>query len=466
MRGHDGRTTKYNLLEIRRNALHDTLKSPISEKMKQLLILLLFFVTTAAHGLEMRDAIVRVELHDRSGRVFPGNGMFISGLGEFAVLKSIVEPARKDPYKYTMSFKTADGVPLSDIQFSHCDKDDEKGFCFYKANYVPYRKIDLEQAAKPFKEETLLYHRQEKGIAGSKIEGHPDPNYAWSTASNKEGRTPGTLLLDKEGKPMGVVTDKKLRNSNLVIPLSDVKKGMGGGQGYFPVEQQSNNSLPRELNNAEANMARMVGDTARMSEEQIKKALDALFVPQKSSIRAGLNSRQDNNMLRKNRKEEVLVQEAARGDEQRKEFFEKEKQALEADQKLKAQENEMGELEKKLAMKEKLMGAMQMKIERLNSKIAEGQVQLEIHGESMTEGAKQEVKQELAGNSAKLDQARDKAKGLADEIHELKQKLGGVKGELETQKLVAQKLLQEAKESAEKNAGAIQGANTIKGDLL
>lgn len=434
--------------------------------MKQFTILFTFLFSLSLHALDMRDAVVRVELHDRSARVFHGNGMFISGLGEFAVLRSIVEPARKNPYDYTLSFKTADGVPLSDIKFSHCDKDEEKGFCFYKANYVPYRKIDLDQATPPFKEETLLYHRKEKGIAGSKIEGHPDPKYAWSTSTTKEGRVPGTLLLDKTGKPMGIVTDKKLRESNLVVPISEVKKGAGGGSGYFPMEQQSNSSLPRELNNAESNMARMVGDVSRMSEEQIKKALDALFVPQKSSIRSGLNTRQDNNMLRKNRKEEVLVQEAARGDDQRKEFFEKEKQAMEAGEKLKDQESEMGELEKKLAMKEKLMGAMQMKIERLNSKIADGQVKLELHGDSMEAGEKQDLKTELAGNSAKLDQARDKIKGLADEIHDLKKQLGGLKGEHETQKLVAKKLLKEAQDSAKKNANAIQGANTIKGDLL
>lgn len=434
--------------------------------MKQLITLVILILSLDAYGLEMRDAIVRVELHDRSARIFQAKGMFISGLGEFAVLRSIVEPARKNPYDYTLSFKTVDGVPLSGIQFSHCDKDEEKGFCFYKANYVPYRKIDLNLATPPFKEETLHYHRKEKGIADSKIEAHPDPKYAWSTSTTKEGRIPGTLLLDKNGKPMGVVTDKKLRDSNLVIPLSDVRKGTGGGNGYFPVEQQSNNSLPRKLNNAQANMARMVGDVSRMSEEQIKKALEALFVPQKSSIRSGLNARQDNNMLRKNRKEEVLLQEAARGDDQRKEFFEKEKQAMEAGQKVEDQESEMGELEKKLAMKEKLMGAMQMKIEGLNSKIADGQVKLELHGDAMEEGEKQEIKTELAGNSAKLDQARDKAKGLADEIHELKKKIGGLKGELETQRLVAKKLLKEAQESAKKNASAIQGANTIKGDLL
>src|SRR5690606_5957498 len=118
----------------------------------------------------------------------------------------------------------------------------------------------------------------------------------WATSTTKEGRVPGTLLLDKKGEPMGIVTDKKLRESNLVIPISEVKKGAGGGKGYFPVEQQSNSSLPRELNNVDSNMTRMVGDVSRMSEDQIKKALEALFVPQKSSIRSGLSARQDNNM--------------------------------------------------------------------------------------------------------------------------------------------------------------------------
>ncbi len=51
-------------------------------------------------NFEMKDAVVHVELHDRSGRVKYGKGMFVSGIGEFAVLKSIMEPALKDPTIY------------------------------------------------------------------------------------------------------------------------------------------------------------------------------------------------------------------------------------------------------------------------------------------------------------------------------------------------------------------------------
>lgn len=440
-----------------------TLKQPIRSLMIKALFLIFLISSTSVMAIELRDAIVHVEIHERLGRVKQGRGFFYSGFGEFAVLRSIVEPAQKDPYSNLLAFKTNDGRTLNDIKFSHCDKDVEKGFCFYKANYVPYRKIDTKENLPPLKEGEMMYAEGKKGYSKAKIEAHPNKKQAWSTAKSAEGKIPGTLLFDEQGQARAVVTSQTLRDSNLIVRIDGVKEG---SLTYHPIEQQNNQSLPQSLQETGKNMARMVADVSRMSEDQIKKALDALFVPSTQSMRAGVGARQINNHLQGNRKEEVVVQEAMRGDQDRKEFFKLEQKAIEAQSSLKDGETEMGKLEKKLAMKEKLHGVLEIQNESLTQNIAADSVKLELEAGKMGTGEKEELQKKLAGQTEKLNKTKEKSKAIGQEIAKLKEQLAGLKGQLEVQQAKAKELADKAREEAKKNAGALQGNMTYHGDLL
>lgn len=432
--------------------------------MRKVLFLIFLSTSTVAMAIELRDAIVHVEVHERFGRVKHGRGFFYSGFGEFAVLKSIVEPARKDPFSHLLAFKTNDGQTLNDIQFSHCDKDVEKGFCFYKANYVPYRKVDTKITIPPLKEGELMYVEGKKGYSKAKIEAHPNKEQAWSTAKSAEGKIPGTLLFDEQGQARAVVTAQTLRDSNLIVRIDGVKEG---SQTYYPVEQQNNQSLPKDLQESGKNMARMVADVSRMNEEQLKKALEALFVPSTQSMRAGVGTKQTNNRLSyKDRKEEVLLQEASRGDQNRKEFFKLEQEALEAESSVKDGETEMSKLEKKLAMKEKLQGVLEVQKESLTQEIAADSVKLELEGDKLGAGEKDELKKQLTGQTEKLNKAKEKSKKIGQEILNLKEQLAGLKNQLEAQQAKAKELADKAREEANKNAGALQGSMNYHGDLL
>mgnify|MGYP003687621261 CR=1 FL=1 len=218
----------------------------------------------------------RQELHDRSGRVQFGKGMFVSGIGEFAVLKSIMEPALKDPYDYLLSFRTSDDRPLTDIQFSFCEKDGENPYCFYKANYIPYRKISFaDKEATPENEKKLYYFTSTTSLEETKVEqGNSD---FWSVPKGAVGRIPGTILVDSQkGKVKGLITSKRRGSTYQVIPIYKNIEGLGS-KPYAPVEQQSNNTLPKNLHENEKNMLRMVADVNKMSEEQIKKAIEELL---------------------------------------------------------------------------------------------------------------------------------------------------------------------------------------------
>lgn len=435
--------------------------------MLRILALLSTFITTI-YAQDLRDGIVQVELHSRSGRVNVGRGVFYSGFGEFAVLRSIVEPAREKPYDYLLSFKTADGIALNDIKFSHCDKDLERGFCFYKANYVPYRKFELNGQKKELVLEDHSYYRKEKGMAQAKMEAHPDKTLAWATVKTNDGKIPGTVLFNKKGEPYGVVTPKTLRDSNLVIPLSSCNPNGAGSGGFHPIEQQNNNSLPKSEHARGENMARMVGDASKMSKDQIKAALESLFVPSdnKYSARSGLSRKMDNNSLRNNRKDEVLIQEAGRGDKARNEFFKKEAEALKARSETKGSEKELGTIEQKIAAKEKLLGAVDIQVETLAQSVAADSVKLDLDSKGMSAEEKQELIAKVAAKSHKLSKAKDKQKALGKEISELKEQLALAKANYEKLKKAADALSEQAKEAAKNNADAIQGANTYRGDLL
>lgn len=429
-------------------------------------IFLLLQFGLSAYALDMKDASVQVEMHDRLGRVRMAKGVFVSGIGEFAVLKSVIEPALKDPYDYTMSFKTTDDRPLTDIQFSHCEKKGDESLCFYKANYIPYRKIELGSQNSSLKgDENLLYHQSGDSIAGVKLERHPQKDLFWATGSRNQNIMPGTLLLDNKGKPQAIVTEKKMRNSHLIVPISSLSK-KDEGKGYHPIEQQSSQSIPKHMEKKSSNMSRMVADITKMSEEQLKKAIEELFVPGGVGARSGLKKRSDNNRFSKTAKEEVAIQASSRGDEARRDFFKLEQKAVAAQKEIENKDDEIGELEKKIKGKEALHGVLQMKVDGAKESFVSQSVKLEVAGNSLTEEEKAKLKEEIAGSKEKLEQAQKKLGGVDEEIGQLKEKLKGLKLGLAKNKVEVDKLMDEAKKAAQKNAEAIQGSKNYRGDLL
>lgn len=418
-----------------------------------------------AINIEMKDAIVYVELHDRSGRVQFGKGMFVSGIGEFAVLKSIMEPALKDPYDYLLSFKTIDDRPLNDVQFSACEKDTEHPYCFYKANYIPYRRVDFSDTeATPKNANELSYFSTNTSFEKTKMVERQ--NRFWGSTKSAVGRIPGTLLVDtKTGKAKGVVTAVRKSNTYEVIPIFK-KSSELGSKPYAPVEQQSNQTLPKHLHENEKNMLRMVADISKMSEEQIKKAIEEMFVPGGTGARAGLKKRQDNNRLSKNAKEEVAIQASSRGEEARRDFFKVEQQAKEAKEKVEDQSLELGKLEQRLKGKTALHDAVEMKMQGQQENLVAASVRLEVSGNSLSDEEKSQLEKEVAGLKSGLEKSKGKSKELAGEIGELKAQIESLKQGLSESQKLANELNQKASEAAKANAEAIQGARNYRGDLL
>ncbi|PIR28565.1 MAG: hypothetical protein COV38_14920 [Bdellovibrionales bacterium CG11_big_fil_rev_8_21_14_0_20_38_13] len=434
--------------------------------MVKFFFLLFFNLSFAmAMNIEMKDAVVYVELHDRSGRVQFGKGMFVSGIGEFAVLKSIMDPALKDPYDYLLSFRTSDDRPLIDIQFSFCEKEGEHPYCFYKANYIPYRRISFaDKEATPENEKKLYYFATASSLEETKVD--QKNSVFWSVPKSAAGRIPGTILVDlQNGKAKGVVTSTRKGGNYQVIPIYKNVEGLGS-KPYAPVEQQSNNTLPKNLHENEKNMLRMVADINKMSEEQIKKAIEELFVPGGVGARSQLKKRQDNNKFSKNAKEEVALQASARGEQARRDFFKVEQEAKEAKNKLDDQTEELGKLEKRLEGKKALQDAVELKMEGQKENLIATSVKLEVSGDSLPGEEKANLEKELAGLKEGLEKSQGKAGKLANEIGELKAKIEALKKGLSQTQQLSQELEQKAGEAAKANAGAIQGAKNYRGDLL
>ncbi len=432
---------------------------------KFIVFILLSLNCAMAMNIQMKDAIVYVELQDRSGRVQNGRGMFVSGIGEFAVLKSIMAPALKDPYDYLLSFRTSDNRQLNDIQFSFCEKEGEHPYCFYKANYIPYKRINFkDKEGTPKNSKTLNYFISETVVEQSKL--NEIRFIYWSTPKGVLGRIPGTMLIDPvSGKAKAVVTSKQNGNTFQVIPIYRQVGGLGE-KSYAPVEQQSNNSLPKNLHENEKNMLRMVADISKMSEEQIKKAIEELFVPGGVGARSNLKRRQDNNKLSKNAKEEVALQASARGEEARRDFFKVEQAAIEAEDKAKDQAEELGKLEKRLKGKTAIHEAVQMKMEGQKENLIAASVKLEVSGNSLSEEEKAKLEKELAGFKSGLENSQGKAGELANEIGQLKAEIEALKKGLSQSQELAQELEAKATKAAQENAGAIQGSKNYRGDLL
>tara|TARA_R110000868_G_scaffold161466_2_gene391882 strand:- start:6712 stop:7959 length:1248 start_codon:yes stop_codon:yes gene_type:complete len=415
----------------------------------------------------MKDAAMNVELHDRMGRVTKGRGMFVSGIGEFAVLKSIIEPAMKDPYEYLVSFKTIDNRPLNSVKFSHCEKSADYPLCYYKADYIPYRKVSLGDPKAELKknDSELIYHEHDKKFSTTKVELHPDKKMFWSTPATSNGMIPGTLLLNKKNEPTAIVTDKRMRDASLAINLKHCGGGKDSG-GFAPLEQQSTDTLPKYQHKAENNMLRMVADVNRMSEEQIKKALEELFVPGGMRSKSNLKKRQDNNRFSKTNKEEVAVQASSRGDEARREFFKIEAKASEVVKEIRSQDEEIGKLEKKLKSKETIKEAVGMKVEAAKEEMIAASVKLEVGKDTLSGEEKEKLTKELGAAKKKMDEAMAKAGKLEKEIGELKQKLAGLKQGLASKQAEYKKLEGDAKKSVKENSSALEGAANYRGDLL
>lgn len=433
--------------------------------MRQLLWLYIFASSLAWGELKLRDAVVKVEIHDRSGRVELGRGVFISGLGEFVIPRTVVEEARENPYQYLMSFKTADDRPLSDVTFSHCDDDKELGLCFYKANYVPYRKIELgKKGASPKGHQSLFFHRENKRVGKSKIELHPNGKHYWSTSDQQEGRIAGTLLLDQKSKPVGLVMAKKLRESNLIVSLEDLAQKKTGN--YHAIEQQSGDSVPRDMQKEGHNMARMVGDLTRLSQEELKKAIEQLFVPGGKGARAGIGRKQSNNQLQKNKNEEVMIQAAARGEQARRDFFKTEQQAEDLRNQVKHDEQEVGDLEQKIKGKESLKKALDMRMSGVQEELVAASIKLKVNGDKLGVEEKQQLLAEEAAASKKLDDLKKKSGALGKELENLGERLGNLKKELGTKKALSQEVEGKLDAMGGKQADALRGNATYRGDLL
>ncbi len=434
-------------------------------------LLLISLILTSLNGFaksfDMKDASMNVELHDRMGRVTKGKGMFVSGIGEFAVLKSIIEPAMKDPYDYLVSFKTNDDRPLSSVQFSHCEKDKDYPLCYYKADYIPYRKVSLGKDNTDLKknESEVVYHEKDSDFSKARVELHPDEKLFWSTPATSNGLIPGTLLLNKKNEATGIVTEKRLRDASLAIKLKHCGEGKGSN-GFAPLEQQSTNTLPKYQHKEENNMLRMVADINRMSEEQIKKAIEELFVPGGIRAKSNLKKRQDNNRFSKTNKEEVAVQASSRGDEARRDFFKIEAKANEVANEISSQDEELGKLEKKLNSKEAIHDVIGMKIEAEKEQMINASVKLEIGKDTLSSAEKEQLTKELGAAKEKMDKAMAKAGELASEIGEIKQKIKGLKQGLVAKKNEYQELVGDAQKAAKENASAIEGAANYRGDLL
>ncbi len=432
------------------------------------IFVLFLLVSSSAWSMsfEMKDAIVHVELHDRSGRVTYGKGMFVSGIGEFAVLKSIMNPALKDPYDYLLSFKTADDRPLTDIQFSFCEKVDENPYCFYKANYIPYRKVDLGNKESTPENQSKLYSISgANSVDLSEVEPSNQSGKYWSLPKTSNGSLPGTILIDQEkGEAKAVVTSNRRGKFYEVIPIHRSIDGLGS-KSYAPIEQQSSNTIPKHLHENEKNMLRMVADVNKMSDEQIKKIIEELFVPG-GGARSQLKKRSDNNRLSNNAKEEVALQASARGDEARRDFFKVEQDAEEAKQEAADQAEELGKLEKRLEGKEAIYDAIQMKAEGLKEELIESSVKLEVSGQSLSEEDRSALEKRVAKGKGALEISEKKAAGLVDQIGKLKAQIAALKKGLGMSQKLAKELGEKARGAAKKNADAIQGSRNYKGDLL
>ncbi len=272
------------------------------------------------------------------------------------------------------------------------------------------------------------------------------------------------MIDPDKGEPRAVVTPKRKGKQYEVIPVYRKVDGLGS-KSYAPIEQQSSNTLPKHLHENEKNMTRMVADINKMSDDQIKKIIEELFVPG-GGTRSNLKKRSDNNRVSKNAKEEVALQASARGDEARRDFFKVEEDAQQAKQQAADQAEELGKLEKKLEGKEALHDAFEMKIEGTQAELIEHSVKLEVSGNSMSEEDKTALEKKVLEAKGSLAKAEKKAGGLQGEIGKLKAQIEALKKGLSMSQKSAKELGAKAKDAAKKNAEAIQGARNYKGDLL